>query len=92
LALSSVGFHRSNNPLGLAAAAIFTRELQVTAPDRLRSIGTQIDDAAHEFGRRVRTYAQFVMIVAETDDAGHHNADAIMEGTDFGPRSPKCLR
>jgi pyrimidine oxygenase len=66
----------------------FTAELGdhnfVAAPlDKLRKIGTQLKDATHEFGRQVGTYAQFVIVSADTDEDARRRADTILAGADL---------
>jgi pyrimidine oxygenase len=74
-----------SSPRGMRFTAELGDHNFVTADaEKLKSIGTQLKNHSRELGRKVGTYAQFVLIAAETDAAARRQADDIIAGADLG--------
>ncbi|HUY20186.1 MAG TPA: LLM class flavin-dependent oxidoreductase [Candidatus Binataceae bacterium] len=73
-----------SSPRGMRFTAELGDHNFVTADrQRLKTIGTQLGTHAIEFGRSVGTYAQFVLIAAESDAQARRQADDIIAGADL---------
>jgi pyrimidine oxygenase len=52
--------------------------------EKLKAIGAQLRAHSTELKRKVGTYAQFVVIAAESDTAARRQAEEIIAGADLG--------